>query len=118
MPTTGMVELSASDKPLHHAQEALQANRHNFKIDTGANGHPPKNDFHSAERIGDAIRHHGDCTGHCISTSMDHAHLCIETYEYQGAEKAHELSQEPTNKTIAAQLAALIDRIDHGSQAR
>jgi len=45
-------------------------------------------------------------------------HLCIETYEYQGAEKAHELSQEPTNKTIAAQLAALIDRIDHGSQAR
>ena len=118
VPTTGMVELSASDKPLHHAQEALK------RIDITSRSILAQMDI---LRRMTSIPQNALVTPSAITAiAQDTAsarqwimpHLCIETYEYQGAEKAHELSQEPTNKTIAAQLAALIDRIDHGSQAR
>ena len=116
VPTTGMVELSASDKPLHHAQEALK------RIDITSRSILAQMDI---LRRMTSIPQNALVTPSAITAiAQDTAsarqwimpHLCIETYE--GAEKAHELSQEPTNKTIAAQLAALIDRIDHGSQAR
>lgn len=44
-------------------------------------------------------------------------HLCVEMYAYNGFDAAYELCKHPSNKAIANNLAALINRIDHGSAA-